>query len=121
MEPSMQNTVTSDASIGMSATALAHVRKQLEQRGKGCGLRLGVKKVGCSGFAYVVDIIDEPNSEDVEFSVAQDVSVYIDKNYLTMLQGTQLDYIKQGLNAGFEFHNPNVTATCGCGESFSVK
>ena len=107
--------------ITLTPAAIEHVRRQLQQRGRGRGLRLGVTRVGCSGWAYVVDFLDEPNAEDREFEVAEDFSVFVDPKSLPMVQGTRLDYIRQGLNAGFEFENPNVKSMCGCGESFSVE
>jgi len=107
--------------ITLTPAAIEHVRRQLQQRGHGRGLRLGVTKVGCSGYAYVVDFLDEPNPGDREFTVADDFSVFVDAKSLPLVQGTRLDYIRQGLNAGFEFENPNVKSMCGCGESFSVE
>ena len=109
-------------SITMTDAALKHVRAQLQKRNTSKGVRFGVKKVGCSGFAYVVNFLEEdPTAEDQEFKVAEGVSIFVDKKYISMLQGTRLDYIKQGLNSGFEFHNPNSTGSCGCGESFSIE
>jgi len=108
-------------SVTMTDAAIEHVRAQLRKRGTGRGLRLGVTKVGCSGFAYVVDFLDEPTDDDHEFPVAADVSVFVDAQSWPYVKGTRLDFKQQGLNAGFEFNNPNATSLCGCGESFNVE
>lgn len=108
-------------SITMSDAAIEHVREQLRKRGSGRGLRLGVTKVGCSGFAYVVDFLDEPTADDQEFAVADDFSVFVDAKSWPYVKGTHLDFKQQGLNSGFEFDNPNATSLCGCGESFGVE
>ena len=105
--------------ITMTETAASRVRTFLESRGKGVGLRLGVKTTGCSGMAYVLEFVDELNEEDEVFEF-QGVKVIIDKKSLVYLDGTELDYIKEGLNEGFEFNNPNAKSECGCGESFNV-
>lgn len=108
-------------SVTMTDAAINHVRTQLSKRGTGRGLRLGVTKVGCSGYAYVVDFLDEPTDSDQEFPIAEDLSVFVDAKSWPYVKGTQLDFKQQGLNAGFEFHNPNATSLCGCGESFNVE
>ncbi|GAB2654117.1 iron-sulfur cluster assembly protein IscA [Vibrio panuliri] len=105
--------------ITLSDAAASRVRAFLENRGKGVGLRLGVKTTGCSGMAYVLEFVDEVNEEDEVFE-HKGVNVIIDKKSLVYLDGTELDYIKQGLNEGFEFNNPNAKSECGCGESFNV-
>ncbi|MFY2509583.1 iron-sulfur cluster assembly protein IscA [Vibrio pectenicida] len=105
--------------ITMTETAASRVRTFLESRGKGVGLRLGVKTTGCSGMAYVLEFVDELNEEDEVFEF-QGVKVIIDQKSLVYLDGTELDYIKEGLNEGFEFNNPNAKSECGCGESFNV-
>ncbi|MDH3716226.1 MAG: iron-sulfur cluster assembly accessory protein [Gammaproteobacteria bacterium] len=110
-----------DDSVTMTDTAIEHVRTQLRKRGTGKGLRLGVTKVGCSGYAYVVDFLDEPKDGDREFAVAEDFSVFVDVKSWPYVKGTRLDFKQQGLNAGFEFHNPNAASLCGCGESFNVE
>jgi iron-sulfur cluster assembly protein len=106
-------------SITLTETAADRVRTFLENRGKGVGLRLGVRTTGCSGMAYVLEFVDEVNEEDQIFE-EHGVKVIIDPKSLVYLDGTQLDYVKQGLNEGFEFNNPNVKSECGCGESFNV-
>lgn len=105
--------------ITMTENAASRVRTFLENRGKGIGLRLGVKTTGCSGMAYVLEFVDELNAEDQVFE--QDgVKIIIDAKSLVYLDGTELDYVKEGLNEGFEFNNPNAKSECGCGESFNV-
>ena len=111
---------TSD-SVTMTDAAIEHVRVQLLKRDAGRGLRLGVTKVGCSGYAYVVDFLDEPGEGDQEFPIAEDISIFVDAKSWPYVKGTRLDFTRQGLNAGFEFHNPNATTLCGCGESFNVE
>ena len=106
-------------SITMTPAAADHVRKFLDNRGKGVGLRLGVRTSGCSGMAYVLEFADELGSEDQVFE-DQGVKVIVDPKSLMYLDGTELDYTKEGLNEGFKFNNPNVKDACGCGESFNV-
>jgi len=106
-------------SITMTQAAANHVRKFLDNRGKGIGIRLGVRTSGCSGMAYVLEFADELNEEDVVFE-DHGVKVIVDPKSVLYLDGTELDYTKEGLNEGFKFNNPNVKDTCGCGESFNV-
>jgi len=103
----------------MTPAAADHVRKYLANRGKGVGLRLGVRTSGCSGMAYVLEFADELDSDDQVFE-DQGVKVIVDPKSLLYLDGTVLDYTKEGLNEGFKFNNPNVKDSCGCGESFNV-
>ncbi|EGQ7693850.1 iron-sulfur cluster assembly protein IscA [Vibrio vulnificus] len=105
--------------VTLTDSAANRVRAFLYNRGKGIGLRLGVKTTGCSGMAYVLEFVDELNEEDEVFEHSG-VKVIIDKKSLVYLDGTQLDYVKEGLNEGFEFNNPNAKSECGCGESFNV-
>ena len=105
--------------ITMTETAASRVKTFLDNRGKGIGLRLGVKTTGCSGMAYVLEFVDELNEEDSVFEHSG-VKVIIDPKSLVYLDGTELDYVKEGLNEGFEFNNPNAKSECGCGESFNV-
>lgn len=106
-------------SISLTTAAADRVRTFLARRGRGMGLRLGVKKTGCSGFAYVVNYADELSANDVVFE-HQGVKVIIDRDSLGLLDGTEVDFVKQGLNEAFRFRNPNVKGECGCGESFTV-
>lgn len=105
--------------ITLTENAAARVQKFIANRGKGVGLRLGVKTTGCSGMAYTLEFADETEPEDVLFE-SNGVTVLIDPKSLVYLDGTELDYTKEGLNEGFKFNNPNVKAECGCGESFTV-
>lgn len=105
--------------ISLTEPAAHRVKSHLETRGAGIGLRLGVKKTGCNGFAYVVNFADEINESDVVFE-ARGVKVIVDKKSLELIDGTEVDFVKEGLNEAFKFRNPNVTGECGCGESFSV-
>ncbi|MDG6897536.1 iron-sulfur cluster assembly protein IscA [Actinobacillus delphinicola] len=105
--------------VTLSQSAVERVKTFLEKRGKGEGVRLGIKTSGCSGMAYVLEFVDEINSDDRVFE--QDgVKVIVDEKSLVYLDGTQLDFVKEGLNEGFKFTNPNVKDECGCGESFNV-
>jgi iron-sulfur cluster assembly protein len=106
-------------SVSLTPSAAERVRSFLERRGSGVGLRLGVKKTGCSGFAYVVNYADEVAAGDVVFE-DQGVKVIVDAESLRYVDGTEIDFIRQGLNEAFKFRNPNVRGECGCGESFSV-
>ena len=106
-------------SITLTENAAAHVNRNLEKRGKGCGLRLGVRTTGCSGLAYELEYVDEPNAEDQLFE-SNGIKVFVDPKSLAYLDGTELDFVREGLNEGFKFQNPNVKDECGCGESFRV-
>lgn len=105
--------------ISLTPAAADRVRNFLTRRGHGVGLRLGVKKTGCSGFAYVVNYADDVSSSDVVFE-QQGVKVIVDRDSLGFIDGTEVDFVKQGLNEAFRFRNPNVKGECGCGESFTV-
>lgn len=105
--------------VTMTEAAQAHVRRYLENRGHGVGVRLGVKTTGCSGLSYVLEFVDDLQAGDHVFD-SGDVKVVIDAKSLVYLDGTELDYTREGLNEGFQFRNPNVSAECGCGESFHV-
>lgn len=105
--------------ISLSEAAAERVKRYLDSRGSGVGVRLGVKTSGCSGMAYVIEFVDSLNEDDVVFD-DQGVKVVVDQKSLVYLDGTQLDYGKEGLNEGFLFNNPNVKDECGCGESFTV-
>jgi iron-sulfur cluster assembly protein len=105
--------------ITLTERAANHVQSFLAKRGKGMGLRLGVKTTGCSGLAYKLEYADAPNPEDVLFET-NGVKVLVDPKSLPYIDGTELDFAREGLNEGFKFRNPNVKDECGCGESFNV-
>jgi iron-sulfur cluster assembly protein len=105
--------------VTLTEIAAKHVASQLAARGKGLGIRLGVTTTGCSGMAYVLEFVDEVNDVDQVFE-NHGVKVVVDPKSLAYLDGTEMDFVKTGINEGFEFHNPNVKGECGCGESFSV-
>ncbi|AGH38630.1 Iron-binding protein iscA [Bibersteinia trehalosi USDA-ARS-USMARC-188] len=105
--------------VTLTEAAANRVRTYLDNRGKGIGLRLGVKTSGCSGLAYVLEFVDVLNEDDKVFE-QHGVKVIIDEKSLVYLDGTELDFVKEGLNEGFKYNNPNVKNECGCGESFNV-
>ena len=105
--------------ITLSELAARKVEQQLKKRGKGYGIRVGVKTTGCSGLAYILEYVDDPISDDLSF-VSHGVHVFVDPKSLVYLQGVEVDWIRNGLNEGFDFKNPNERDRCGCGESFRV-
>ena len=105
--------------VTLTEKAAKHVTNYLSKRGKGIGLRLGVRTSGCSGMAYKLEFADAAHDEDLVFE-SHGVKVLIDPKSLPYLDGTELDYAREGLNEGFKFNNPNVKDQCGCGESFNV-
>ncbi len=105
--------------VSLTQPAADRVRTYLDARGEGVGLRVGVKKTGCSGYAYVVNYADDVADSDVVFE-HHGVKVIVDKKSLELIDGTEVDFVKHCLNEAFHFRNPNVTGECGCGESFSV-
>ncbi len=107
------------AAVTLSDRAVKHIQDFLDKRGKGLGIKLGVRTSGCSGMAYKLEFVDEEDPEDQKFQY-QGVTVYVDPKSLSYLAGTELDYVREGLNEGFQFNNPNVKSQCGCGESFNV-
>ena len=106
-------------SITLTESAADRVKTFLEKRGKGIGLRLGIKTSGCSGLSYMLEFVDTLNEDD-QVCEQHGVKVIVDTKSLVYLDGTQLDFVKEGLNEGFKFTNPNVKDECGCGESFNV-
>ncbi|HEY2628307.1 MAG TPA: iron-sulfur cluster assembly protein IscA [Usitatibacter sp.] len=106
-------------SVSLTTAAAEHVQRYIEKRGHGVGLRLGVRTTGCSGLAYKLEFADEIQPEDSSFE-SNGVKVFIDPKSLAYLDGTELDFVKEGLNEGFKFNNPNEKDRCGCGESFNV-
>lgn len=107
-------------SITLTESAAKHIKSQLAKRGRGVGLRLGVKRVGCSGLAYTMEFADAVGESDVAFE-SHGAAVVVERAYLNYLDGTRVDFRREGLSEAFRFDNPNVAATCGCGESFSVE
>lgn len=105
--------------VTLTERAATHVTNFIAKRGKGVGLRLGVRTSGCSGMAYTLEFADEVAADDNQFQ-SHGVTVLVDPKSLTYLDGTELDYVREGLNEGFKFNNPNIKSQCGCGESFGV-
>lgn len=105
--------------ITVTEQASTKIQKNLVKRGGGLGIRLGVKTTGCSGLAYVLEYVDTPNSEDIRYE-SNGAIVFVDPKSLAYLDGVEVDYVRKGLNEGFEFTNPNSKDSCGCGESFRV-
>ena len=105
--------------ILLTETAARHVADQLDSRGHGIGIRVGVKTTGCSGMAYVLEFVDKLDVGDQVFE-NHGVKIVVDAKSLVYIDGTEMDYVKQGVNEGFEFRNPNSKGECGCGESFSI-
>lgn len=106
-------------SLTVTPKAARQIEKALAQRGGGFGLRIAVKTSGCSGYAYALEFAEAALPDDHEFQ-SEGVRLLVDARSLPMVDGTQLDWVREGLNEGFKFHNPNATANCGCGESFAV-
>jgi iron-sulfur cluster assembly protein len=106
-------------SVTVTPKAAAQIRKALSKRGGGVGLRVAIKTSGCSGYAYALEFADETTAQDLAFE-SEGVQVLVDAVSLPMIDGTQLDWVREGLNEGFKFNNPKASATCGCGESFKV-
>ena len=105
--------------VTLTESAARHVSRYIEKRGKGIGLRLGVRTTGCSGMAYKLEYADQTQPEDLQFE-SHGVKVFVDPKSLSYIDGTELDFVREGLNEGFKFNNPNVKSECGCGESFNV-
>lgn len=105
--------------VTLSEAAARHINKYLAKRGKGIGIRLGVKTSGCSGMAYKLEYADGAEADDLVFE-SQGLKVVVDPKSLPYLEGTELDFVREGLKEGFKFNNPNVKDACGCGESFNV-
>ncbi|AUM00009.1 MAG TPA: iron-sulfur cluster assembly protein IscA [Pseudothauera hydrothermalis] len=105
--------------VTLSERAAKHVSNFIAKRGKGLGIRLGVRTSGCSGMAYKLEFVDQTQDDDLVFE-SHGVKVVVDPKSLPYIDGTELDYVREGLNEGFKFNNPNVKDSCGCGESFNV-
>ena len=105
--------------ITVTKDAVEHIQRHLDRRGSGIGIRVGVRTTGCSGMAYVFEFVDNVADEDVTYE-EYGVMIVVDPKSLVFLDGSEIDFVKDGLNEGFKFNNPNVNAECGCGESFTV-
>ena len=105
--------------ILLTESAAQRVRSYLDARGEGVGLRLGITKTGCSGYSYVINYAEELNASDIVFE-DKGIKVVVDPEALPLIDGTEVDFVKNGLNEAFSFRNPNITGECGCGESFNV-
>ncbi len=105
--------------ISITENAAGHVARQLAERGRGLGIRVGVTTTGCSGMAYVLEFADQVEDGDRVFE-KHGVKIVVDPRSLVYIDGTEMDFVKQGVNEGFEFRNPNVKGECGCGESFTI-
>jgi iron-sulfur cluster assembly protein len=105
--------------ITLTEKAAEHVSRYIEKRGKGIGLRFGVRTTGCSGLAYKLEYVDDKADEDSVFE-SHGIQVFVDPKSLPYIDGTELDFAREGLNEGFKFYNPNVKNECGCGESFTI-
>ena len=105
--------------ITLTDSAAERVRSYLDKRGKGIGLRLGVTLTGCSGYSYVIKYADEVEDSDLVFE-DKGITVIVDPDALKLIDGTEVDFVKNGLNEAFSFRNPNISGECGCGESFTV-
>jgi iron-sulfur cluster assembly protein len=105
--------------ISITEQAAMHVKRSLQKRGKGLGIRVGVKTTGCSGLAYTLEYVDSPTPDDVEYNSNQ-VSIFVDPKSHAYLDGLEINWLRNGLNEGFDFQNPNERDRCGCGESFRV-
>ncbi len=107
------------AAITVTDAAVAHIARQIARSGRSC-LRLGLKESGCNGYMYVLDYIDRPQVDDRAFEIAQGLALYVRQSDLHLVRGTEVDLVTEGLNTSLQFKNPNATAQCGCGESFSL-
>ena len=105
--------------ISLTDSAADRVRSYLDKRGSGVGLRLGVTQTGCSGYSYVINYADEIDDSDVVFE-DKGITVVVEPDALPLIDGTEIDFVKNGLNEAFSFRNPNISGECGCGESFNV-
>ena len=109
----------SASDLNFSDSALAHFSKVLKDRGRGKGIRLGIKKAGCSGYEYTFDFVDEVFDNYITFE-KNGCKIFVDSKSLAFLKGSLIDYVEDGLNQGIKFVNPNAKAVCGCGESFTL-
>ena len=112
-------TFTPSVGVTMTPEAVRHVRKQLEKKPEALGIRLAIKKSGCSGFKYETQWVETPESDDRIFTI-DGVDVFVKQEHLPLVNGIEIDFVTEGVNSLFRFRNPNATAECGCGESFTV-
>ena len=114
-------TFTPEVGIRATDSAAEHIRKQLGKNPNAAGMRVSLKLSGCSGYMYVVDLVETPDSDDHQFKIADDIALFVDNKSLPLLNGTEIDFVTEGLNSTFQFRNPNAESECGCGESISIK
>lgn len=105
--------------VTLTEKAAQHIANNIKQRGKGIGLRLGIRTAGCSGLAYKLEYVDKAMSQDQVFE-SYGIRIFVDPKSLLYIDGTELDFAREGLNEGFKFQNPNIKDECGCGESFRI-
>ncbi|MCH7822777.1 MAG: iron-sulfur cluster assembly accessory protein [Proteobacteria bacterium] len=105
--------------ISLTESAAERVHQYLEARGEGIGLRLGITETGCSGYSYLINFVDEIKTDDIVFE-DRGIKIVVDAEALKLIDGTEVDFVKNGLNEAFSFKNPNITGECGCGESFTI-
>lgn len=117
---SSMSTAAVPEAITATPAALMHIKQALQKRGGGKGIRLDVKTTGCSGKSYVVDYVDEARPDDFIFQGDTEIIICVSPHIFPLIKGTQIDYVRKGLNSSFVFNNPNVTGACGCGESFTI-
>ena len=113
-------TFSPETAITLTASAIKHMEAELSKAQSANAVRISVKPSGCSGYMYDMELVSKPGNDDITLKPSQPLTVYLDKESLPVLQGTELDYVTQGLNSLLQFRNPNATSECGCGESFSV-
>ena len=111
---------TPESALRLTPAAVQHMISEVAKDSDARAVRIAVKPSGCSGYMYAMDLVTQPEADDIELKPSDELSVYIAKESIPLLQGTELDLVKQGLNSVLQFRNPNATAECGCGESFSV-
>lgn len=120
MSQDVQHYDPKNPDIRLSDAAIAQVQSYLDKKGHGIGLRLSITTTGCSGYAYVLDLIDEAIAGDLHSQITDDIAVYVEPGALDLVRGTEIDYVKEGINYRFTYNNPNQKGVCGCGESFAV-
>lgn len=109
-----------EQSITLTPAAIRHMASEVAKKEGATAVRISVKPSGCSGYMYDMELVNAPQADDITIQAATDLTVYLAQDSVSVLQGTELDYVKQGLNSILQFRNPNATSECGCGESFSV-